>query len=174
MDKKAAIAAVEKYRQELYDLSDEIWGLREKYRVDPSQIEFQIKESVYENMSTVLDENLRKLSMQGYLLALDGFGRGYTNLRHILTMPVSAVWLDESMIDAASSESGRAILKGSIQMLKEIPLKVVARGVDDEDEVKVLNEVGCRFMQGTAFAKAVQENELKGLIDKVRRAGETE
>ena len=147
------------------DLCDKIWELREKYRVDPKEIEFRIKESVYENLSVVLDENLRKLSMQGYLLALDGFGKGYTNLQHMLTMPVSSVWLDENLVRAARTKGGRSLLRGSIQMLKEIPLRVIARGVDDEESVGILQEDGCTYMMGLAFGGTVEKSTIKKLID---------
>ncbi len=150
------------------DLCDKIWELREKYRVDPQDVEFRIKESVYENLSTVMDENLRKLSMQGYLLALDGFGKGYTNLQQILSMPVKSVWLDANLIKAAGTSGGRALLRGCIQMLKEIPLRVIARGVDDEESVKILEEDGCTYMMGAAFESTTEENELKRLVGNTR------
>lgn len=151
------------------DLCDRIWGLREKYRVDPQDIEFRIKESVYENLSVVLDENLRKLSMQGYLLALDGFGKGYTNLQHMLTMPVTSVWLDENLVRASKTKGGRALLRGSIQMLKEIPLRVIARGVDDEESIKILEEDGCTYMMGAAFEGTAETSELKKLTENAKK-----
>lgn len=133
------------------ELTDQIWSLRERYRVHPEQIEFRIRESAYENINTVLNENLKKLAMQGYGLALDGFGRGYSNMQHILTMPISAVWLDRGMVRSADSPEGRALLKGCIKMLKEVSLTVIARGADDEKSVKMLREYGCKFMQGEYF-----------------------
>lgn len=130
------------------NLPDQIWEVREKYGVHPEQICFVIRESVYENMSGVLNENLRKLSMQGYRLALDGYGRGYSNMQRILELPIQAVRLDRSLVLGASSEGGRALLRGNIRMLRDIPLVVVAQGVDDEETADMLLEMGCEMIQG--------------------------
>jgi hypothetical protein len=56
------------------NITDIIWNLREKYRVDPSHIGFEIRESAYENMSSVFNENLKKLSAQGYSIVLGELG----------------------------------------------------------------------------------------------------
>ncbi|MCR5654679.1 MAG: EAL domain-containing protein [Lachnospiraceae bacterium] len=133
------------------DFTDRVWELRERYGVHPEQVCFSIKESEYENMSDVLDENLRKLSTQGYFLALDGFGKGYTNMQHILELPIKAVRLDKSMIASADTEGGKAILKGSIRMLREVPLTVIATGVDDKETAEKLAGLGCDLMQGLYY-----------------------
>lgn len=141
------------------NLPDQIWELREKYGVHPEQICFAIKESMYENMSGVLDENLKKLSVQGYRLALDGYGKGYSNMQRILELPIQSVRLDKSLILGASSEGGRALLKGNIRMLQNIPLEVVAQGADDESTAKMLLDMGCGMIQGQYFVDR-QKNEL--------------
>lgn len=127
---------------------DIVWNLREKYEVHPEQICFAIKETVYENMSAQFDENIRQLHLQGYLFSLDGYGRGYSNMQHILELPIESVRLDRSMLDSASSEGGRALLKGSIQMLKSIPLEVIAQGVDTRETAEMLIDMGCDCLQG--------------------------
>ncbi len=142
------------------DLTDTIWRLREKYRVDPEQIGFGIKESAYENMSSVFDENLRKLSMQGYTIVLDGFGRGYSNLRHLLDMPIKAVRLDRSIVATVSDERGKALFKGTVSMLRSIPLEVMAQGADDEETAQLLCDAGCDIIQGSYYAVPAAMSEL--------------
>lgn len=134
------------------DLTDTVWRLREKYRVDPAQIGFGIRESAYENISAVFDENLRKLSMQGYRIVLDGFGRGYSNMRHILEMPIQAVRLDKSIVASASDTRGRTLLRGVVSMLRDVPLEVMAQGADDEETAQILREIGCDVIQGLWYA----------------------
>ena len=132
-------------------ITDQIWSLREKYGVHPEHICFAIKESVYENMSNVFEENLRKLSMQGYRFTLDGYGKGYSNMEHILELPIDSVRLDRSMIEAANTEKGRAVLAGSIGLLKNIPLEVIAQGVDDNETADMLTQMGCEMLQGRFY-----------------------
>ncbi len=133
------------------DFIDLIWRLREKYDVHPEKICLCIRESAYENMSAVMNENLNKLALQGYGLCLDGYGNGYSNMRRILELPIRSVRLDKSMITAASGEAGKAVLEGSIKMLKSIPLEVICRGADDEKTAEMLINMGCEFLQGEYY-----------------------
>ena len=55
------------------------------------------------------------------------------------------------MISAASTEAGKAVLEGSIKMLKSIPLDVICRGVDDEETAEMIREMGCELFQGDYY-----------------------
>ena len=70
------------------DFTDLIWKMREKYDIHPEQISFSFKESAYENTSEVFNENLSRLSAQGYKLMLDGFGKGYSDMERISDLPI--------------------------------------------------------------------------------------
>ena len=133
------------------DFIDLIWRLREKYDVHPEKICLCIRESAYENMSMIMNENLNKLAMQGYGLCLDGYGNGYSNIQRILELPIRSVRLDKSMISAATTDAGKAVLEGSIKMLKSIPLEVICRGVDDEKTAGMLKEMECEMFQGKLY-----------------------
>ena len=132
------------------DFTDRIWKLREKYDVHPEQVCFSFKESVYENISEVLNENLNRLSAQGYKLMLDGFGKGYSNMERVLEFPIMAVRLDKSLLLSSADQGRRVIIKGIISMLSEVPLTVIAQGVDDEETMQLLIDMGCKMMQGIA------------------------
>ena len=130
------------------DFTDKVWKLREKYDIHPEQVCFSFKESVYENISEVLNENLNRLSAQGYRLMLDGFGKGYSNMERVLEFPLMAVRLDKSLILSSVYQEKRFIIKGIIHMLSEVPLTVIAQGVDDEATMQMLVDMGCELMQG--------------------------
>ncbi len=130
------------------DFTDRVWKLREKYNIHPEQVCFSFKETVYENVSEVLNENLNKLSAQGYRLMLDGFGKGYSNMERIMEFPIMAVRLDRSLISTAIDGAGRIMIKGIVGMLSEIPLTVIIPGADDADTVQMLVDMGCEMIQG--------------------------
>ena len=132
------------------DLTDRIWKLREKYGIHPEQVCFSFKESVYENISEVLNENLNRLSAQGYKLMLDGFGKGYSNMEKVLEFPIMAVRLDKGMILSSLNHKRRVIIKGIISMLSEVPLTVIAQGADDDETLQILMDVGCEMIEGEA------------------------
>ena len=135
------------------NLLDEIWHLQQQYKVSPSQIEFSIRESAYEIVSKIHDDNIRKLSSQGYLFAIDSFGKGYSNMRHILDMPIHALRLDRELIEAAGAgDSGKALLGGCIKMLLNIKLEVIAPVTVDEQTRQMLIDMGCQFLEENAEA----------------------
>lgn len=142
------------------DLTDTIWNLREMYRVSPAHIAFAIKESSYENMSRVFNLNLKKLSAQGYTIVLDSFGHGYSNVQHLIEMPINAVTIDRSIVSTAGTRGGRAILGGMIEMVKKIPLEVIARGADDKETADMLREMGCDHIQGHFYADPSDKESL--------------
>ena len=119
-----------------------------------------IKESSYENISRILNENLKKLSAQGYTIVLDGFGYGYSNARHLLDMPINAVRLDKSIVSSADTKGGRTILGGMIDMVKRIPLTIMAQGAEDKRAADMLDEMGCDMIQGAYLADPVDKEQL--------------
>lgn len=142
------------------ELTDTVWNLRERFRVSPANIAFEIKESSYENMSSVFNENIKKLSAQGYTIVLDGFGRGYSNIQHILDMPIKAVRLDRSVVQSGGNGSGKAVLKGLIDMLRNIPFEVIACGADDRETAEMLSDMGCGIQQGHFYADPADKEDL--------------
>ena len=143
-------------------LTDRIWETREKYGVHPERICFAIKESAYENMSSVFEENIQKLSMQGYHIGLDGFGKGYSDIRHVIELPVELVRLDRGLLRMALEEKGKAMLEGCIRMLSGIPMKVAAYGVDDEETAEMLQSMGCDMIEGRYIPGMTAEGDAPG------------
>ena len=135
------------------NFTDRVWTLRNQYNVNPSFICFAISDTVYDMMDGGLFDNIRKLTLQGYRLAIDGYGNGYSNIKSIVEMPLSSIRLDRSMITEVESDQGKALLGGLIQMLINIPIPVVAPAVDDLKTKEMLSEMGCDLMQGAYFDK---------------------
>ncbi len=133
------------------NFTDRIWNLRSQYKVHPEQICFAIKEYGYDNMGEGFDDNIKKLALQGYRLALDGYGTGYSDIKHIVEFPFCAVRLDPQMVTEVTNENGKTLLAGMIQMLKNIPLSVVVQGIDDEETKDAFSLMGCDLMQGDYF-----------------------
>lgn len=134
-------------------LTDTIWNLRSKYAVHPEQICFAIRESTYNAVGDTYHENINKLSIQGYKLALVGFGRGYTNVAYLSEFPISSVMLDRTLISDAQTQNGKVLLRGTIAMLKEAALEVVVPQVNDKETYQTLVDMGCELMTGDYFSE---------------------
>ncbi len=139
--------------------TDLIWNLRGRYGVHPEHICFAFRESVYNTMGENYEENINKLSIQGYRLALDGYGRGYTDITHLSRLPVSTIVIDNVLVNEAEAEKTGTLLRGTIRMLKEADLSVVAPGVFDEETYNMLIGMGCDLMQGQFINDRMKKKE---------------
>ena len=136
------------------DFTDRIWKLKEKYDIHPEQVCFSFRESAYENTSEILNENLNRLSSQGYRLMLDGFGKGYSDIERIMEFPISAVRLNRSLVLSSANRERSRLMKGVIALLKEVPLTVIAQGADDDTAMQMLEDMGCELIQGNVVGNA--------------------
>ena len=132
------------------DFTDRIWKLKEKYDIHPEQVCFSFQESAYENTSEVLNENLSRLSTQGYRLMLDGFGKGYSDMERIMDFPIRAVRLHKDWVLSSIRQKRHVLIKGVIGALSESGLTVIAQGADDEETRRTLSDMGCELIQGRA------------------------
>nr|MCR4797765.1 EAL domain-containing protein [Lachnospiraceae bacterium] len=121
--------------------------------VHPEQICFTFTEIGDRDSGDGLMDNIKKLSLQGYGIALDGYGNGKLNLniRRISGISIKFVRLDKILIDEMHKEGGKEVLSETISVLKSVPFSVVAPGVDDEKTKVELLEMGCDLMMGDLF-----------------------
>ena len=135
-------------------------GLQEKYGVDPSRINFEITESMFDNLSSVIVQNVRKLGDAGYSFSLDDYGTGYSSLQRMSQYPMRLVKLDKSMTDEVLTESGNVIMFNTIRMMHDIHKKLVVEGVETEDAMNAVSGMSCDYIQGFYYSKPLSEDDL--------------
>jgi EAL domain-containing protein (putative c-di-GMP-specific phosphodiesterase class I) len=92
---------------------------------------------------------LQALHELGVTLAVDDFGTGYSTLSHVTELPVTVVKIDRSFVAPLTrDERDVAIVRGIIDLAHNIHLKVVAEGVETEEQYHILVELGCDYAQG--------------------------
>ena len=97
---------------------------------------------------------LKQLKQAGCLISLDDFGTGYSSLSYLRRFPVDVLKLDKSFIDEVHVDLGdEALVKSIIQMSRVLGIKVVAEGVEEREQLAVLTEAGCDYIQGYYFSK---------------------
>lgn len=138
------------------DLSDDILYLQEKYNINPKNINFEITETTYGDIE-LINKNLQKLVQMGYTFSLDDYGTGYSNIQRTTQLPISLVKLDKSLIDEISTETGSSLVKNTITMMKDIKKKVLAEGVETKEQLSLLEEMGCDYIQGYFFSKPLAQ-----------------
>ncbi len=138
--------------------------------VNPSQISFELTESVLAPENTNHLEVLTQLKSAGCLISLDDFGTGYSSLSYLRRFPVDVLKLDKSFIDEIHTNSGdEALVKSIIQMSQVLGIKVVAEGVELQQQLAVLKEAGCDFIQGYYFSKPLPGDEIQAFLTQLAR-----
>ncbi len=111
-------------------------------------------------------EVLTSLRLEGIGVSLDDFGTGYSSLSMLKGLPVTELKIDQSFIADMLVERQNLLLTRSIVTLGNLlELKIVAEGVEEEEQVFELQNTGCTILQGYFFAKPLNEKELVSFIN---------
>jgi diguanylate cyclase (GGDEF)-like protein/PAS domain S-box-containing protein len=131
----------------------------------PPGIDIEITESL---VMEDLEANMKKLEsvrLLGVSLAIDDFGTGYSSLRYLAKLPVHSLKIDRSFIITMLKDPAVMTLVSTIiSMAHSLRLKVVAEGVDAEEQAKVLDRLGCDQMQGYLFSKPIPRDQIEKLL----------
>jgi diguanylate cyclase (GGDEF)-like protein/PAS domain S-box-containing protein len=131
----------------------------------PPGIDLEITESL---VMADIEANVKKLEALGLLgvgVAVDDFGTGYSSLGYLAKLPVQSLKIDRSFIITMLKDPAVMTLVSTIiSLAHSLKLKVIAEGVDAEEQAKVLKRLGCDQMQGYLFSKPVPGDQLEKLL----------
>ncbi len=148
------------------DLPRQVIEAARTHSLDPSRICLEITETAAAGSSGTLVKNLRALAAAGFSLALDDFGTGYSNIKYLMELPFSHVKLDRSIVNAwFESVKGRIMLESTVGMLKRMDMKIVAEGVETEEQARAMTDLGCDYLQGYYFSKPVPVPDFLRLLE---------
>jgi diguanylate cyclase (GGDEF)-like protein len=154
------------------DFVDNIKKLIKKYQIDVSKLEIEITETLsMEDMGytiLVLDE-LRAL---GIKVALDDFGTGYSSLNYIKKLPFDTLKIDQTFIkDLEKEKNDIVITKMIIEIGNILKKRVIAEGVENTNLLKIVKDLGCRYVQGYVFSPPLEEKEFYKYYDNFKKLG---
>lgn len=130
--------------------------IMDRFRIPYNMIDFEITETFNISDNEILIKNMKSLIESGCTFALDDFGTGFSNTSYLMDYPFKIVKLDKSFVwGAMESETARIILKNTVNMLKELDLKIVAEGVETKEQAKILIDMGCDYLQGYYFSTPI-------------------
>jgi len=110
---------------------------------------------------------LALLNRRGIKIALDDFGTGYASLRHLKQFPVDIIKVDQSFVrDMADDPGDAAIVNAVVNLGRSLGIKVVAEGIEREDQARRLLALECDFGQGFLFSKAVPASRVPALVQR--------
>ncbi len=133
--------------------------------VAPERISIEITETAalldFEQATLALAA-LRKL---GVRISLDDFGTGYSSLAHVHRLKPDSIKIDRSfVIDVQTSKTSRDIIRTIVSLCDNLDLGCVVEGVETRGQERLLDQLGCRIMQGYLFARPMQGNAVAAFL----------
>ena len=126
----------------------------EESGLSPELLELEITESAVMHDPEEVIHSLHELSKHGMQLAIDDFGTGYSSLAYLKRFPVNTLKIDRAfIIDISSDNDDVAIVEAVVGLGKHFNMKVVAEGVEDEEQLNFLKSQGCDIAQGYFISK---------------------
>ena len=105
-------------------------------------------------------------------LEIDDFGTGYSSLSYLRRLPFDTLKIDRSFIhELRTGSDGLDIVKAIVEMAHSLRLEVIAEGVETEQQLLQLRELGCKYVQGFLFSKPVDAEASEALYREVGESG---
>ena len=154
-----------------HDLSDsetvvQIIALVNRSRIDPRRLDFEITETAVSYDFAQAQTAVQTLKALGAGISLDDFGTGYSSLSHVHRLPLNKIKVDRSFItDIESNPVSLKIVKSLTALCADMGLDCIIEGVETGTQLAVLQELGCRMVQGYYFAKPMPEADVAAYLD---------
>src|SRR5205814_10367720 len=115
-------------------------------------------------------DTLTRFRIKGIGLAIDDFGTGYSSLMQLRQLPFTEVKIDQAFVcDLHRSSDCRLIIQTITDLAHGLGLIATAEGVETVDQLRMVNEIGCDYVQGYLISPPMQPQALKGWLKEFRR-----
>jgi len=152
------------YQMRQDDLVERIQEALHRYHLQPGRFTCEITESVAMEDTKGTQQTFEKMRSIGLHVSIDDFGTGYSSLATLRRLPASELKVDRAFVsDLAESEDARSIANSIIGLAKALNLKVVAEGVETQQQCDLLMKMGCDELQGYLFSRPIPAAEMERL-----------
>lgn len=141
---------------------DDLRAAIEENDISPNLIELELTERVLIEEANSVHTVLETIHAMGISISLDDFGTGYSSLSYLTRFNLNTLKIDRSFVNSImKSERDRALVQAIIAMGNSLGLQTIAEGVENQDQAKLLSELGCHNLQGYLFSRPVPANQIK-------------
>ncbi len=147
------------------DLSEKILSLLQKYDVKPRQMPLEFTETAYYGDMDKLRDLLGYLTDMGAKISMDDFGSGYSSLSLLKSITVHELKIDATFIDFEfSNVRAYYILESMVEMSKKLGVHITVEGVETQDQLELLQRLGCDTIQGYLLSKPLPEKDFLKIL----------
>ena len=132
------------------------------------RLELEITEGVFLSNDDHVHEMIGALKAIGLKLALDDFGTGYSSLSYLLRVPFDKIKVDQSFVRGATDRDSRnaALIRAMVGLASDLQMQTTAEGVETQEELALVRNLGCSLIQGYIFGKPMPAEEARALAAK--------
>lgn len=138
----------------------------ERFGIEPRRITIEITESIFMKDSDLIRRNMLRLLGEGVKFSLDDFGAGYSNFANVISLPFQTIKIDRSfvlMMDKKAEIQG--LVKNLVRAFKENYLTILVKGVESDEQDKMIKGVGADYIQGFFYSHPVPEQEFLSALE---------
>ena len=147
------------------DLISIFRNIIEENRLSTTEYHLEITESAYTDDSTHIIDTVKQLRRLGFRIEMDDFGSGYSSLNMLSTLPIDALKLDMKFIRTAfTGRKDTRMIELIIDIADYLKVPVIAEGVETEEQMTTLKNLGCDYVQGYYFSRPVPPEEFESFI----------
>ena len=144
---------------------EDIKNILKAHNIAPERVEIEITESIMIDSAEKALQRINEIKAMGMKVAIDDFGTGYSSLSYLNSFPSDLLKIDKSFIDKMNlSDSSRQYVAMIISIGHILDLKVISEGVESADQVDVLKDIGCDYIQGYVWGKPMPPEEAGKLV----------
>jgi EAL domain-containing protein (putative c-di-GMP-specific phosphodiesterase class I) len=142
-------------------LKKNILDTLDRAELEPDQLVLEVTESIFMSRGHSVDAVLAELGSWGLQIAIDDFGTGYSNLAYIKRFAVHHIKIDQSFTrDLVEDATSRQLVTAIVQMAHSLNIKVIAEGVETQEQRDILFDLGCDEGQGYLFGRPMELSRL--------------
>ncbi len=142
-------------------LPDQIAQMLEQWSIPPERLILEITESAIMADPETAMEVVSRLHDIGVQLSIDDFGTGYSSLAYLKRLPMDELKIDQSFVKhMTENHSDLVIVRSTIDLAHNLGLRVVAEGIEQDEQIDALKQLGCEFGQGYRISQALPLDRL--------------
>jgi EAL domain-containing protein (putative c-di-GMP-specific phosphodiesterase class I) len=152
--------------------ADEVRQIVESHGHSPSRFDLELTEGILVNNPTIAERKLRRLKEFGFNLSLDDFGTGFSSIGYLRQFPFNTLKVDRSFVkDIGMNGEANALFQSLVALGDALGLSIVAEGIENEDQLRLLRLTQCQQVQGFYFSRPVPADDIDTMFAASRRSG---